>query len=164
MECLNNRNLSLRVLEVICPRPGSSVVRFWVELSSWLVGSCLLAVSSSGGRGWERHRVFNKGTHPIAWWLRGKESACNAGDTGSIPGLGRSPGGGKRQPTLVSLPGELCGQRAWWAIVQKGSQSWIRLCDSACMDTVLHSDCTILHSHRACHVLSKVRQRIRKII
>ena len=24
----------------------------------------------------------------------GKESACNAGDTGSIPGLGRSPGEG----------------------------------------------------------------------
>ena len=25
---------------------------------------------------------------------RGKESACNAGDMGSIPGSGRSPGGG----------------------------------------------------------------------
>ena len=24
----------------------------------------------------------------------GKVSVCNAGDTGSIPGLGRSPGGG----------------------------------------------------------------------
>ena len=28
-------------------------------------------------------------------WLAGKESACNAGDLGSIPGLGRSPGEGK---------------------------------------------------------------------
>ena len=27
-------------------------------------------------------------------WLSGKESACNAGDPGSIPGLGISPGGG----------------------------------------------------------------------
>ena len=27
----------------------------------------------------------------------GKESACNAGDLGSIPGLGRSPGEGKHQ-------------------------------------------------------------------
>ena len=27
-------------------------------------------------------------------WLSSKESACNAGDAGSIPGLGRSPGGG----------------------------------------------------------------------
>ena len=32
-----------------------------------------------------------------------KESACNAGDLGSIPGLGRSPGGG-HIPLL--LPGE----------------------------------------------------------
>ena len=30
----------------------------------------------------------------LLWWLRGKESACNAGDAGSIPGLGRSPGEG----------------------------------------------------------------------
>ena len=30
----------------------------------------------------------------LPWWLIGKESACNAGDAGSILGLGRSPGGG----------------------------------------------------------------------
>jgi len=28
----------------------------------------------------------------------GKESACNSGDLGSIPGLGRSPGGGHSNP------------------------------------------------------------------
>jgi len=28
----------------------------------------------------------------------GKESACNVGDLGSIPGLGRSPGEGKDYP------------------------------------------------------------------
>ena len=28
----------------------------------------------------------------------GKESTCNAGDLGLIPGLGRSPGGGKGYP------------------------------------------------------------------
>ena len=34
-------------------------------------------------------------------WLSGKESTCNAGATGdadSIPGLGRSPGGGHGNP------------------------------------------------------------------
>ena len=37
----------------------------------------------------------------------GKESACNAGDLGSIPGSGRSPGGGRTwQPTPVFLPRE----------------------------------------------------------
>ena len=28
------------------------------------------------------------------WWLSGKESTCQAGDLGLIPGLGRSPGEG----------------------------------------------------------------------
>jgi len=32
----------------------------------------------------------------------GKESACNAGDLGSIPGLGRSPGEGKGHPFQYS--------------------------------------------------------------
>ena len=34
--------------------------------------------------------------------LAGKESACNAGDLGSIPGLGRSPGGGNGSPLQCS--------------------------------------------------------------
>ena len=41
-----------------------------------------------------------------------KESACNAGDMGSIPGLGRSPGEGHGKPTLIFLPGEFHGQRS----------------------------------------------------
>ena len=32
----------------------------------------------------------------------GKESACNEGDLGSIPGLGRSPGEGKGYPRQYS--------------------------------------------------------------
>ena len=27
----------------------------------------------------------------LLWWLSGKESACNAGDVGSVYGSGRSP-------------------------------------------------------------------------
>ena len=41
----------------------------------------------------------------------GKESTCNAGDLGSIPGLGKSPGGRAWQPIPVFLPGESHGQR-----------------------------------------------------
>ena len=40
----------------------------------------------------------------------GKESACNAGDPGSIPGSGRFPWRREWQPTLVFLPGEFHGQ------------------------------------------------------
>ena len=38
-----------------------------------------------------------------------KESVCNAGVRGSVPGLGRSPGEGNGNPlpTPVSLPGEV---------------------------------------------------------
>jgi len=53
----------------------------------------------------------------------GKESACNAGDTGdksSIPGLGRSPGGGKWQPTPVFLPEKCHGQRSLAGYSPKG--------------------------------------------
>ena len=43
--------------------------------------------------------------------LASKESACNAGDLGSVPGLGKSPGEGNCLPTPVFLPGEFHGQR-----------------------------------------------------
>ena len=43
--------------------------------------------------------------------LDGKESACNAGDLGSIPGLGRSPGGGHGNPRQYSCLENPYGQR-----------------------------------------------------
>ena len=42
----------------------------------------------------------------------GKESACNAGDSGSIPGLGRSPRGGHGYPLQYSCVENLQGQRS----------------------------------------------------
>ena len=41
----------------------------------------------------------------------GKESACNAGDPGSIPGLGRSPGEGTGNPLQYSCLENPHGQR-----------------------------------------------------
>ena len=41
-----------------------------------------------------------------------KGSACNAGDTGSIPGSGKIPWRRAWQPTPVFLPGEFHGQRS----------------------------------------------------
>ena len=51
---------------------------------------CLLTIL------WKVSTIFG---HP--WWLRGKESACNAGDLGSIPGSGRSPGEGNGNPLQI---------------------------------------------------------------
>ena len=42
----------------------------------------------------------------------GKESACNAGDLGSIPGLGRSPGGKHGNPLQNSCLENPHGQRS----------------------------------------------------
>ena len=39
----------------------------------------------------------------------GKESSCNVGDLGLIPGLGRFPGEGKGLPIPVFWPGEFHG-------------------------------------------------------
>ena len=50
-------------------------------------------------------------------WLRGKESACNAGDAGSVPGLGGSPGEGNGNPLQYSCLGNPMDRGSWWAIV-----------------------------------------------
>ena len=79
----------------------------------------------------------------LPWWLRGKESTCNAedaaGTTGWIPGSGRSPGGESHwQPTPVFLPGKfhrqrnLAGYRPWGL---QNCQTW-------------QSDLTILLYHK----------------
>ena len=46
------------------------------------------------------------------------ESACEAGDLGSIPGLGQSPGGGHGNPLQYSCLENPMDRGAWWATVQ----------------------------------------------
>ena len=46
-----------------------------------------------------------------------KESACSAGDPGSIPGSGRSPGEGYGYPLQYSCLENSMDREAWWAIV-----------------------------------------------
>ena len=40
----------------------------------------------------------------LPWWLSGKESACQVGDAGLIPGLGKSPGETNGNPLQYSCP------------------------------------------------------------
>ena len=47
----------------------------------------------------------------------GKESTCNAGDPGWIPGLGRSPGEGTGYPLQCSCLENPMDGGAWWAAV-----------------------------------------------
>ena len=54
---------------------------------------------------------------PIPGGLHGKQSACNAGDLGSIPGLGRSPGEWNGNSLHNSCLENSMDREAWQAIV-----------------------------------------------
>ena len=59
----------------------------------------------------------------------GKESACNAGDVGSVPGLGRSPGDGDGNPLQYSCLENSMDTGAWQATVHGVAKSGTRLSD-----------------------------------
>ena len=52
-----------------------------------------------------------------------KASACNVGDLGSIPGLGRSPGEGNGNPLQYSCLENPMDRGAWWATVHGVAES-----------------------------------------
>ena len=62
------------------------------------------------------HHIF-----PGGW--NGKESSCNAGNVGSIPGLGRSFGKGNGYPLQYSCLENLTDRGAWWATVHGVAKS-----------------------------------------
>ena len=56
-----------------------------------------------------------------------KESTCNAGavgDMGSIPELGKYPGGGYGNPLQYSCLDNPMDRGAWWATVHRVAKSW----------------------------------------
>ena len=73
----------------------------------------------------------------LSMWLSGKGSArknlpANAGDTGDtglIPGSGRSPGEGNGNPLQYSCLGNCMDRGTWWAIVHGVTKSQTRLSD-----------------------------------
>ena len=62
-------------------------------------------------------------------YMNFKASACNAGEQGSIPGLGRSPGEGNGNPLQYSCLVNPMDGGAWWATVHGVAKSRIRLND-----------------------------------
>ena len=104
----------------LSPKPIYSVYSWcvcWAVFQEWCHRHLGLdnSLVGGGGRCPVQYRVFSRisGFYPLEmpvansqlpsvtkslWWLRCKESACNAGDWGSIPALGRSPGEGKGYP------------------------------------------------------------------
>ena len=59
----------------------------------------------------------------MAQTIAGKESACNAGDLGLIPELGRSPGGGHGNPLQYFCLKKPMERGAWQATVHRIAKS-----------------------------------------
>ena len=75
----------------------------------------------------QRTRSSSCNVEGLPRWLSSKESACSAGDigdAGSIPVLGRSPGGGTASLLQCSCLKNSMNWGVWWAIVQKVAKSW----------------------------------------
>ena len=72
----------------------------------------------------------------------GKESACNAGDVGLIPGLGRSPGEGNGNPLQYSCLENSTDRGAWQAEVHGVTKSQTQMSKHA-------------HTHASMHSLSR---------
>ena len=59
-----------------------------------------------------------------------KKPPANAGDKrdmGSIPGSGRSPGGGHNNPLQYSCLENPMDRGAWWATVHRVAKNWTQL-------------------------------------
>ena len=73
------------VEDLLCARPGTAESE-----PEWREDFFFFDLIKSYFMGW------------LPWWLSGKESACNAGDVGLIPGLETSPGEGNGNPLQYS--------------------------------------------------------------
>ena len=111
----------------------SSFVSLLPNLESLTLSAMIFRSEDSGGRSDYQGRALKNGLillqRRFPWWLSGKESACQAGDAGSIPGSGRSPGEGNDNPLQYSHLGNPMNRGAWQATVHGVVKSRTRLSD-----------------------------------
>ena len=93
------------------PNPPTQVQRVGLLINNW--------------KGWWINLTFETPDFPGG--SDGKASAYNAGDPGSIPGLGRSPGEGNGNRLQYSCLENPMDRGAWWATVHgvARSQTWL---------------------------------------
>ena len=75
------------------------------------------------------HRISGGGGGYFPGGSEGKESTCNAGNLGSIPGSGRSPGDGNGYPLQYSYLENSMNRGAWRATVHGVTEGPTRLSD-----------------------------------
>ena len=142
LECV-----AIFLLQGIVPTQGSNA-HLWYLLH-WLVDSLPLSASprneiSTKSRSiyslvhrldwfqvwWEAHLLHKEllSKEDFSGGSNGKQSACNAGDPGSIPGSGRSTGEGNGNPLWYSCLENPMDRGACWATVHRVSKSqmWLK--------------------------------------
>ena len=108
------------------PNEGSGFISMSVDATVCTVSKPMCTHSQQPIAGYRQrlpadplNLLITKGLHP--WGFRGgsdgKEGACNAGDVGSIPGSGRSPGEGKGYSLQYSCLENPMDRGAWRAVV-----------------------------------------------
>ena len=120
-----------------CSSPGSSVHGILqARILEWV------AMLSSRGSFWSRDQahvsnvscIWQADSLPLSHLgspFDSKESSCNVGYLGSIPGLGRSPGGGHGNPLQYSCLENPHGQRSLvgyssWGRIELDPTEWLR--------------------------------------
>ena len=84
-------------------------------------------MSHRGMQGWEGGKneqinsTFQKWASHVAQWL--KNPPANAGESGSVSGLERSPRGGHGKPLQFSCLGNSVDRGAWWSVVNGITES-----------------------------------------
>ena len=112
----------------------------WVDsLSSWMHSLNIWGMDTQDRHGpanlfidvvQHSYSLPSEFTFSIIYWVticqmsHGKESACDAGDLGLIPGLGLSPGEGRDDPLQYSCLENPMNRGAWQAMVHDVAKSW----------------------------------------
>ena len=72
-------------------------------------------------------RLNNNNNICLPRWHSGEELACDAGESGCIPGSRRSPGGGHGNPLQYSCLENPMDRGAWRAVVHRVTENRTRL-------------------------------------
>ena len=111
--------------------PTAQMVKYIVEYLMYVKYTGYLEAMKDRGHeaqlGPLKKPLYDSLGHPR--WLNGNESACNTGDLGSIPGLGRSPGEGNDNPLQYSCLENPMDREAWWATVHGIAKNQTQLSD-----------------------------------
>ena len=92
-------------------------------------------------------------TYPCG--VDGKESTCNKGESGPVPGSERSPGEGNGNPLQYSCFDNFMGRGAWWATIHGIAESDAIECtytQDVCESLILRKCMEVFKSLRATHI------------